>query len=280
MGCRFPGANGPGAFWQLLRNGVDAITEVPPDRWNIDFFYDPDPEKPGKMNTRWGGFLEQVDQFDAHFFGISPREASQMDPQQRLLLEVSWEALEDAGQVKEHLQGGKTGIFVGISTNEYGRFQGSDPKLIDAYLGTGNALSIAANRLSYFFNFRGPSIAVDTACSSSLLAVHLACRSLASGECTLALAGGVNLILSPEITINFSKAGFMAPDGRCKAFDARADGYVRGEGAGMVVLKSLYNALADGDPIYAVIRGSATNQDGRSNGLTAPNQQAQEEVLR
>ncbi|NIO82504.1 MAG: SDR family NAD(P)-dependent oxidoreductase [Candidatus Aminicenantes bacterium] len=280
IGCRFPGANGPDAFWELLRDGVDAIAEVPPDRWDIDFFYDPDPEKPGKMNTRWGGFLEHIAQFDPHFFGISPREAAQMDPQQRLLLEVSWEALEDAGQVKERLGGSKTGIFVGISTNEYGRFQGSDPKLIDAYLGTGNALSIAANRLSYFFNFRGPSIAVDTACSSSLLAVHLACRSLSSGESFLALAGGVNLILSPEITINFSKAGFMAPDGRCKAFDARADGYVRGEGVGMVVLKLLSNALADNDPIYAVIRGSATNQDGRSNGLTAPNQQAQQEVLR
>ena len=280
IGCRFPGANGPDAFWQLLRNGGDAITEIPPDRWDLEYFYDPDPEKPGKMNTRWGGFLEHIGQFDAHFFGISPREAAQMDPQQRLLLEVSWEALEDAGQVKERLEGSKTGIFVGISTNEYSRFQGSDPKLIDAYLGTGNALSIAANRLSYFFNFRGPSIAVDTACSSSLLAIHLACRSLSSGEADLALAGGANLILSPEITINFSKAGFMAPDGRCKAFDARANGYVRGEGVGIVVLKPLFNALDNGDPIYAVIRGSATNQDGRSNGLTAPNQQAQEEVLR
>jgi myxalamid-type polyketide synthase MxaE and MxaD len=280
VGCRFPGANDPAAFWQLLRNGVDAIGEVPADRFDPHAFYDPDPATPGKMNTRWGGFLGQVDQFDPGFFGISPREALRMDPQQRLLLEVTWEALQDAGQVPEHLVGTQTGVFIGIATNDYGRLQWNDLERIDAYSGTGNALSIAANRISYLFDFRGPSLALDTACSSSLVAVHLACCSLRNGESTLALAGGVNLILSPAIAINFTKAGAMAPDGRCKAFDARANGYVRSEGAGVVVLKPLLQALADGDPIYAVIRGSAVNQDGRSNGLMAPNPLAQEAVLR
>jgi len=280
IGCRFPGANDPTAFWQLLRDGIDAIREVPADRFDQHAFYDPDPATPGKMNTRWGGFLGQVDQFDPNFFGISPREASRMDPQQRLLLEVTWEALQDAGAVPERLIGTQVGVFIGIATNDYGRLQWNDLERIDAYAGTGNALSIAANRISYLFDFRGPSLAIDTACSSSLVAVHLACCSLRNGESTLALAGGVNLILSPAIAINFTKAGAMAPDGRCKAFDARANGYVRSEGAGVVVLKPLSIALADGDPIYAVIRGSAVNQDGRSNGLMAPNPLAQEAVLR
>ncbi len=280
IGCRFPGANNPAAFWQLLRNGVDAIGEVPADRFDQRAFYDPDPSVPGKMNTRWGGFLENVDQFDANFFGISPREAARMDPQQRLLLEVIWEALQDAGQVPERLAGTRAGVFIGVATNDYGRLQWNDLERIDAYAGTGNALSIAANRISYLFDFRGPSLAIDTACSSSLVAVHLACNSLRSGESTLALVGGVNLILSPAIAINFTKAGAMAPDGRCKTFDAQANGYVRGEGTGVVVLKPLSKALADGDPIYAVIRGSAVNQDGRSNGLMAPNPLAQEAVLR
>jgi acyl-CoA synthetase (AMP-forming)/AMP-acid ligase II/3-oxoacyl-(acyl-carrier-protein) synthase/acyl carrier protein len=281
IGCRFPGfAQDPESFWQLLQNGVDAITKVPTSRWDINNFYDPNPGIPGKMNTQWGGFLEQVDQFDSHFFGISPREAVRIDPQQRLLLEVAWEALEDAGQVPAQLSNTKTGVFIGISSNDYSQLQFSNSNAFaDAYVPAGSALSIAANRLSYFFNFRGSSIAVDTACSSSLVAVHLACQSLWRGESTLALAGGVNLILSPTITISFTKAGFMAPDGRCKAFDAKANGYVRGEGAGIVVLKPLSEALSDGDPVYAIIRGSAVNSDGRTNGLTAPNQSAQEEVL-
>ncbi len=280
IGCRFPGAAGPAAFWQLLRDGVDAIGETPPDRWDNDAFYDPDPLAPGKMITRWGGFLERVDEFDAAFFGISPREAERMDPQQRLLLEVTWEALEDAGQPPDALAGSLTGVFVGISSNDYARFQFAAPDLIDAYAGTGNAHSIAANRLSYFLDLQGPSLAVDTACSASLVAVHLACQSLRAGQCHLALAGGVNVMLTPDITISFTKAGVMAPDGRCKTFDARADGYVRGEGAGVVVLKPLSQALAAGDPIYAVILGSAVNHDGRSNGLMAPSPQAQEAVLR
>ncbi|HZC09855.1 MAG TPA: acyltransferase domain-containing protein, partial [Mycobacterium sp.] len=271
VGCRFPGADGPAAFWRLLRDGVDAIGEIPPDRRNVDVSQ--------HTATRWGGFLDQVDQFDPQFFGISPREAVRMDPQQRLLMEVAWEALEDAGQVPEQLAGSSTGVFVGMSTYDYGHFQLGHLDHIDAYTGTGSALSIAANRLSYFYDFRGPSMAIDTACSSSLVATHLACRSLRDGECTLALVGGANVILSPAQGINFGNAGVMAADGRCKTFDARADGYVRGEGAGIVVLKPLSRALADADPIYAVIRGSATNQDGRTNGLMAPSRGSQEAVL-
>ena len=283
IGCRFPGAKNPEAFWQLLRDGVDAITEVPVDRWNLHDYYDPNQGVPGKMSTRWGGFLEEVDQFDPRFFKISPRETAQMDPQQRLLLEVAWEALEHAGQVPDKLAGSQTGVFIGISSNDYARLQAggsSDLMHLDAYTGTGNAHSIAANRISYLLDLRGPSLAVDTACSSSLVSVHLACQSLRNGECNLALAGGVNIILTPDLTITFSQARMMASNGRCKTFDADAEGYVRAEGCGLVVLKPLADALRDGDNILALLRGSATNQDGRSNGLTAPNRLAQEAVIR
>lgn len=279
LGCRFPGAANPEAFWRLLQDGVDAITEVAKNRWDVDAFYDRNPATPGKMNTRWGGFLEHVDLFDAEFFGISPREAAGMDPQQRLVLEVSWEALENAGQAPKKLAGGQTGVFIGISTNDYSRRQFGSLAAINAYTGTGSAFSIAANRLSYLLDLRGPSLAVDTACSSSLVAVHYACQSLRNGECALALAGGVNLMLSPDLTVTFSQARMMASDGRCKTFDAEADGYVRGEGCGMVVLKRLSDALVDGDMILAVVRGSSVNQDGRSNGLTAPNGIAQQAVI-
>ncbi len=258
---------------------MDAVREVPADRWDARALYDPNPSAPGRMNTRWGGFLERVDLFDPHAFGISPREAACMDPQQRLLLEVAWEALDDAGQPAHGLARSSTGVFMGISSNDYGQSQFGAAEAIDAYAGTGNSLSMGANRLSYQFDLRGPSIVVDTACSSSLVAVHLACQSLRHGHCRLALAGGVNVMLAPAVTVSFSKAGFMAPDGRCKAFDARANGYVRGEGAGVVVLKPLSSALADGDSIYAVILGSAVNSDGRTNGLTAPSREAQEAVL-
>lgn len=281
MSCRFPGADNPEAFWQLLRDGVDAVREVPSDRWDYRAFYDPNPvPKPGKMNTRWGGFLADVDLFDAGFFGISPREATKMDPQQRLLLEVTWEALEDAGIVPRALAESATGVFVGISGSEYSSLYFTHPGDIDVYTATGNALSIAANRISYLLNLRGPSISVDTACSSSLVAVHLACQSIWNGEASMALAGGANMILSPLVTINFAQGGATSPDGHCKPFDAQANGIVRSEGVGMVVLKPLAQAKADGDPIYAVIRGSAVNQDGASNGITAPNRWAQEEVLR
>jgi acyl transferase domain-containing protein len=281
IGCRFPGAPDTKAFWQLLRNGVDAIGEVPEGRWNLDEFLSDDPDTPGTMRSRWGGFIEHVDEFDPHFFGISPREAVYMDPQQRLFLEVAWESLEDAGQQMEALRGQSVGVYLGMASFDYGALQLSDPfSITDGYVNTGSALSIAANRISYLFDFRGPSMVIDTACSSSLVAVHLACRSLAEGESSIAVAGGVNLILSPVATIGFDKLNVMAADGRCKAFDARADGYVRSEGAGAVVLKPLDEAIADGDRVYAVIRGGAVNQDGRTNGLTAPNGPSQEALVR
>ncbi len=280
IGCRFPDAKTPQDFWHILRNGIDTITEVPSDRWDIDTFYHPEVATAGKMNTRWSGFLEQVDQFEPSFFGMSPREAQQIDPQQRLLLEVTWEALENAGIVPEDLVGSPTGVFVGISNADYHRLIYKDSSRLEAYSGTGTSISISANRLSYLFNLKGASIAIDTACSSSLVAVNLACQSLETGDSNLCLVGGVNLILSPEQTITFSQAHMMAADGRCKTFDASADGYVRGEGCGVVVLKRLSDALRDGDNIQAVIRGSAVNQDGLTNGLTAPNGPSQQAVIR
>jgi acyl transferase domain-containing protein len=281
IGCRFPQANGPDEFWRLLKNGVDAISEVPANRWDIGQFYDPDPSVPGKMNTRWGGFLDQVEAFDPEFFAIPPREANKMDPQQRLLLEVAWEALEDAGQAGHQLARTSCGVFVGATNNHFADLQAARPELIDAFSGTGSATSVIANRVSYSFDLRGPSMVIDTACSSSLVAVHLACQSLWAGEShPIALAGGVNVIASPVGTIFFSRAGAMAPDGRTKVFDAGSNGFARGEGAGVVVLKPLKEALADRDFIYAVIRGGAVNQDGRSNGLMAPNRWSQESVLR
>ena len=283
IGCRFPGAAGFEEFWTLLRNGVDAISEIPRERWDIDALYDPLPGTTGKMSTRWGGFLPGVNQFDPHFFGISPREAAAMDPQQRLLLEVAWEALENAGQPPDKLAGSRTGVFVGIGGFDYSNviinYQ-DHLKVMNAYLGTGNAHSIAANRISYLLDLRGPSMAIDTACSSSLVAIHMACESLRNGQSDLAIAGAVNLILSPEVTIAFSHARMMAADGRCKTFDAKADGYVRAEGAGAVVLKRLSDALRDRDRILALVRGSAVNQDGRTAGIAAPNGSAQQAVIR
>ncbi|MCB9450590.1 MAG: acyltransferase domain-containing protein [Anaerolineaceae bacterium] len=281
MGLRFPGGvQTPEALWSLLVNGGDAIRDIPAERWNLADYYDPDPTAPGKMYTRQGGFLDQVDQFDPHFFGISPREAVSMDPQQRLLLEVAWEALENAGQSPDKLLGSATGVFLGMGNSDYSRVVWSDTDNIDVYFATGNAYSAAAGRLSYILGLQGPSMVVDTACSSSLVAVHLALNSLRTKESHLALVGGVNLILTPEASINFSKAQMMATDDRCKTFDAAADGYVRGEGCGIIVLKRLSDAIASGDQIWAVIRGAAVNQDGRSSGLTAPNGPSQEAVLR
>lgn len=283
MGCRFPGgADDPDAFWNALVEGRDVITEVPADRWDIDSFYDPDPDAPGKMSVRSAAFLDDVTGFDPMFFGIAPREAVSMDPQQRLLLEVAWEALEHAAIAPDRLGGTSTGVFVGMTTSDYSSLQLEAAGLegLDAYYTSGSAHSIASGRLSYILGLRGPSITLDTACSSSLVAVHLAVQSLRSGESRLALAGGVNLILTPENSIMLSKFKMLAPDGRCKAFDAAADGFVRGEGCGMVVLKRLSDAQADGDRVLAVIRGSAVNQDGASSGLTAPNGPSQEAVIR
>ncbi len=280
IGCRFPGAENPDSFWQLLRNGVDAISEVPPERWDVDALYAPEPATPGKMNTRYGGFLKRVDEFDPDFFSISPREAERMDPQQRLVLEVAWEALENAGVVPSNLSGSLTGVFIGIGNYDFGILLSRDLDRISAYDGTGNTLGVAANRLSYLLDLRGPSLAIETSCSSSLVATHLACRSLQNAESDLCLVGAVNLMLLPEQTITYSQARMMAPDGRCKTFDASADGYVRAEGCGIVVLKRLKDAIRDGDNIQAVIKGSAVNQDGLSNGLTAPNGPSQQAVIR
>jgi acyl transferase domain-containing protein/pimeloyl-ACP methyl ester carboxylesterase/acyl carrier protein len=283
-GCRFPGdADSPGAYWRLLRSGTDAISDVPADRWDPGRLYDADPTAPGKMITKRGGFLRQVDQFDPQFFGISPRESVSMDPQQRIALEVGWEAIENAGLAASKLAGTQAGVFLGASTYDYSLLALASPSAgqeSGLHRVTGCASNIIAGRLSYTLGLRGPSMVVDTACSSALVAVHLAVQSLRRGECDLALAGGVSLMLAPELSIMFSKAGMLSPDGRCKAFDAAADGFVRGEGCGVVVLRRLSDAARNGDPILAVIRGSAINQDGRSAGMTAPNGQAQRELIR
>ena len=281
LGIRAPGGvHDADSFAKLLWGGVDAITPIPPDRWAIDAWYDAEQDTPGKMTTRFGGFLADVRHFDAEFFGIAPVEAASMDPQQRLVLQLAWEALENAGHAPAGLAGTRAGIYLGIANGDYGRALFAHPASIDPYFSTGTAFSIASGRLSYFLGVHGPAVSVDTACSSSLVSVHLACQGLRLGECDLALAGGVNLMLTPELNVNFSKAGMMARDGRCKTFDAAGDGYVRGEGGAMLVLRRLRDALAEGDRVLAVIRGSAINQDGRSNGLTAPNGPAQEAVIR
>jgi acyl transferase domain-containing protein/acyl carrier protein len=280
IGCRFPGATHPHAFWELMVNGVDAISEVPADRFDVRSFYDPTPATRGKVMSRYGGFLDQIDMFDAGFFGISPREAARIDPQHRVLLEVAWEAIEDAGLVAEKLQNTPAGVFIGIITNDYWDRQFHNPADLDVYSTAGSARSGAAGRISYALGLGGVSVAVDAACSSSLVAVHLACQSLRAGSCNIAIAGGVNMILNPDHTIGFSQGKMMAPDGRCKAFDARADGYVRSEGAGVIVLKPLAQALADRDPIYAVIRGTAANNDGKCDLFMMPSVDGQQAVLR
>lgn len=283
MACRLPGAASLEEYWRVIRDGVDAIQETPADRWDVESLYDPD-GGPGRVSTRWGGFVDGIDQFDPQFFGITPREANRMDPQQRLLLEVAWQAMENAGLPADKLSGTKTGVFVGIGGSDYAKvplhsevdYFGS----IDGHMGTGNALSIAANRLSYLFDFKGPSLAVDTACSSSSVAIYLAVEALRRGECNTALAAGVNAILTPETTIAFSNAQMLSPRGRCRPFDAGADGYVRGEGCGVVMLKRLSEAQRDGDPIVAVLHAAAVNQDGRTSGITAPNGESQKDCIR
>src|SRR6266446_1460041 len=279
IGCRLPGGvRSPDDLWNLLVGGVDAVVEVPEERWRLSAMYHPDSAKPGRMNTRWGGFLDQIDRFDAQFFGVSPREAEPIDPQQRLLLEAAYHAVEDAGLTLAALANTRASVYIGICSWDYSilQFMPEARASIDAYTNLGSSLCIAANRISYFFNLLGPSLAVDTACSSSLVATHLGCRSIWNGESELAFVGGVNLTLRPELTIGFSQASMLSPDGRCKSFDSRANGYVRGEGAGVVILKPLSRALADRDRIYALIRGTAVNQDGRTQGISVPNQASQE----
>ncbi len=283
MGCRFAGASSVEDYWRLIRDSLDMTGEIPASRWDVEAFFDPTGKTPGKMTTRWGGFLDNIDRFDAAFFGISPREAEKMDPQHRLLLEVAWEALEYGGHAPSQLRESSTGVFVGVGGVDYSRVPvqlDNYLEQITAYSGTGNALSIAANRISYTLDLRGPSIAIDTACSSSLVAAHLAIRSLRASECDTAIVGGVNAILTPETTLAFSQAQMLSPDGKCRPFDERANGYVRGEGCGVVVLKRLSDAVKAGDIILATIRGSAVNQDGLTSGITAPRATAQEQVIR
>ncbi len=282
LACRFPGSvHSPDLFWRLLATGIDAIGDIPVDRFDVAAYYDPTPATPGKITARHGGFLDHIDRFDAAFFGISPREAERMDPQQRLLLESTWEALADAGQAPDRLLGSQTGVFVGLWLNDYESRLFHDPDRVDFYMTTGSGRYSASGRLSYYFGLQGPSLTIDTACSSSLVAVHQAVQSLRSGECSLAIAGGANTILQPQITIAYSQSRMMAPDGRCKFGDAGANGYVRSEGCGVIVLKRLSDALADHDPVQAVILGSAVNNDGRSSGfLATPGQSGQEDVLR
>ena len=280
VACRFPGAPDLDAYWEVLSGGVDAIREIPDDRFDVDEYYDPDPEAPGKIYTRCGGYLDGIDGFDPEFFGISPREAVWMDPQQRLMLEIAWEGLERAGYSPAALRGSRSGVFVGVGANEYAHLLSAGAgETIEAQFITGNALNVIAGRVAFALGLEGPAMAVDTACSSSLVAVHQACQALHSGDCDLALAGGVNVLLSPASLIAASRARMLAPDGRCKTFDAAADGYVRSEGCGILVLKRLSDALRDGDRVRAVIRGSGVNQDGASSGLTVPNGGAQQRVI-
>lgn len=279
MGCHFPGAQDLLAFWDLLLSGIDPLGPVPEDRWDIASLYSPDPRARGKTVSREGGYLPGLDTFDAAFFGITPREAPFIDPRQRLILETAWEALEDAGIPVERLIGSPTSVVVGTLTNDYNQLITADDRWVSASTGTGTSNSIIANRLSYVLDLRGPSLTVDTACSGSLLALHLACQTLRTGEATLALCGGVAVNLVPAPDICFSRMGALSPRGRCHTFDAASDGMARSEGAGMVVLKLLSQAQADGDRIYAVIRATAVNHDGRSNGIAAPNGQAQEALL-
>ena len=281
MGCRFPGgANSPEEFWAVLRNGVDAVGEIPRTRWDVDAFHDSDPATPGKIAVNAGGFIADVAEFDASFFGIMRREAERMDPQHRVFLEVAIEALDHAGQTRERLSGSDTGVFIASYYNDYAMMEFADHDFIDARTLTGTQHSVLANRLSYLLDLRGPSISIDTACSSSLVAIHLACQSLRTGESSMALAGGVSLMLAPEMMITLSKVGFMSPTGRCRTFDALADGFIRGEGCGVVVLKRLSDAIADGDRVLSVIRGTAVNQDGHSTVLAAPNGLAQQALVR
>ncbi|TWT88483.1 Phthioceranic/hydroxyphthioceranic acid synthase [Pseudobythopirellula maris] len=282
MSCRFAGAPDLTSYWRMIEGGLEGVTETPPSRWDVDELYDAH-GAPGKMTNRRGAFVDNIDSFDPTHFGITPREASRMDPQQRMLLEVAWEALENAGWPADKAQGSNTGVWVGIGGADYAKIPSQAQNYyerIDAHMGTGNALSIASNRISYIFDFRGPSASVDTACSSSSLAIHLAVEALRRGECTAALAGGVNAILTPETTLAFSKAQMLSPEGRCRPFDAGANGYVRGEGCGLVLLKKLTDAQRDGDPVLAVLRATSVNQDGRTSGISAPNGERQKACVR
>ncbi|NES65605.1 MAG: type I polyketide synthase, partial [Okeania sp. SIO2D1] len=277
FGCRFPKSPNPEAFWQLIEQGIDAVAEIPKERWDIEEYYDPDPDATGKMYTRYANFITEVDKFDPDFFKISPREAKKLDPQHRLLLEVCWESLEYAGLSPLALRGSKTGVFIGMMTHDYGQLA-ANPE--DLHTASGNGSFLGAGRIAYTLGLQGPALSVETACSSSLVACHLAGQSLRNQECKIALVGGVNLMLTPDVSVIESRSNMNSPDGRCKTFDDSADGYGRGEGCGVVVLKRLSDAQADGDRIIALIRGSAVNHDGPSSGLTVPNGLAQEALIK
>ncbi|HTY28493.1 MAG TPA: beta-ketoacyl synthase N-terminal-like domain-containing protein, partial [Mycobacterium sp.] len=277
--CRFPGAPDRDAFWRLLMSGVVTDTEVSPHRWDVDAYYNPDGVA-GSMNTLRAHFIDDVDAFDNDFFGIAPVEAAALDPQQRLLLQTSWRALEDAGIDPRSLAGTQTGVFVGMMSSEWGWRQILDLAGLTAFRGTGIGYFMTANRISYHLNLTGPSMAIDTACSSSLTAVHQGCTALASGQTDTVIAAGANLILTPALSIFYTQAGLSAPDGRCKPFGQHADGIGRGEGVASVVLRRLEDAVADGQPIYAVVKSSVVNHDGRSNGITAPNRRSQVSLMR
>src|SRR5271166_5783840 len=278
--CRFPGAEDLEGFWRLLDSGEDAVSEVDPQRWSTRFFYHPDRSEPGKSYTWAAGLINGVDLFEPSFFGISPREAAQMDPQQRLLLELVWHAIEDAGIPTSKIAGSITGVYIGASTTDYSDLRLGDPAAADSYSMTGNTLSVFANRISYVFDLRGPSLTIDTACSSSLVALHHACEAIRAKRVATAIVGGINLLLAPYPYLGFCSASMLSRRGRCFAFDERADGYVRGEGGGVVILRDLRDALADGDAVRAIILGTGVNSDGRTIGLSLPSETAQASLLR
>ncbi|MBD3267303.1 polyketide synthase, partial [bacterium] len=283
IGCRFPGGvDSPASYWSFLEKAGDGITDIPNDRWDRDTYYDTNKDQKGKIYTHRGGFLQHIDQFDPQFFGISPREAAYMDPQQRLLLETTYEALTDGGFPLDQLAGTNVGVYIGLFTHDYENIHMgvSEYALYGPHSATGMSATISANRLSYIFNFTGPSMIIDTACSSSLVAIHLACNSLRRNEIPLAVAGGVNAVIKPEMTMSLCAAAMLSPDGYCKTYDAKANGYARAEGAGIVVLKKLSSAIADHDRIHALILGSAVNQDGHNEGISVPNQVSQETLIR
>jgi acyl transferase domain-containing protein len=275
---RFPGAENLDEFWSNMANGVNSVTEIPKERWDIDLYYETDREVPGKTYSRYGGYLKDIDKFDPLFFNISPMEAEIIDPQQRLFLEEAWKALEDAGYSDESLSNIRCGVFVGATGSDYRKKLENSCSHATAEAFIGSSSAILAARISYFLNLTGPSVAIDTACSSSLVAIHQACQSINSAESDMAIAGGITLMTTPDIQIQTSKMGILSPEGKCKTFDSDADGTVMSEGVGVVVLKSLQRALQDGDHIYGVIKGSGINQDGKTNGITAPNAQSQTQL--
>jgi acyl transferase domain-containing protein len=278
ISCRFPGANNYQQFWQNIEQGINSITEIPSERWEVEKFYAANPQE-RKSISKWGGFIEDIDKFDAQFFGISSREAKRMDPQQRLMLELSWSCIEDAGYAPSQLSGGSVGVFIGVCNYDYDILQNGYQRETDGHTGTGTWTCMIPNRISYFFNFHGPSIPVDTACSSSLVALHQAINALKSEECKTALVGGVSIFCTPTRYIQMSQLGMLSPQGQCRTFDSQADGYVRGEGAGVILLKPLAQAIEDEDQIYGVIRGSAINHGGKARTLISPNVYSQAQLL-